>query len=82
MATACLVMQVDLAGLVIPLFLRRRFLEHLNQDILPLKTILRSSWIPPNLAGVKVILPPDSEALGVVGRIPQQLNPVSLHLAA
>ena len=69
--------QVDLASLFIPLLLRQRFLKHLGKEILPLKTVLRCSWIAPNLAGVKVILPPDSKALGVIGHIHRKLYQVS-----
>ncbi len=77
LAIACVVKQVDLASLLIPLFLRRRHLMHLGKEILPLKTVLRCTWIPPYLAGVKVILPPDTRALGVIGRIRHKLYQVS-----
>ena len=69
-------MQIDLASVFTPLLLRRRFLKHLGKEILPLKTVLRCSWIPPSLAGVKVILPPDTKALGVIGRIHHKLYQV------
>ena len=69
--------QIDLASLFIPLLLRQRFLKHLGKEILPLKTVLRCSWIPPNLAGVKVILPPDSKVLGVIGHIHRKLYQIS-----
>ena len=69
-------MQVDLASVLIPLVLRRRFLEHIVKEILPLKAVLRCSWIPPNLAGATIVLPPDTEALGVIGRICHKLYKV------
>ena len=77
LAIACVVMQIDLASLYIPLLLRRRFLKHLGKEILSLKTVLRCSWIPPSLAGVRVILPPDTKALGVIGHIHCKLYQVS-----
>ena len=77
LSVACVVVQVDLGSLLFPLLLRRRFLGHLGKEVLSLKSVLRCNWIPPNLAGVKVILPPESKALGVIGCIRHKLYPVS-----